>query len=164
VVKIIPMEGLTEVNGAPQKGAGELMAEAVIALALSGLRAREDADGAWRWLNHQRACAAGGRGAGGRGRAGSAAPRRGAAMQRARAPAGPRRFALPSSKNPRHAGERLHSVTPAFVRTCRAGVCRGRYSKALIKAWRAWDKAHGSGGPAGRSGRGEGRRRRRGAG
>jgi len=45
VVKIIPMEGDLEVNGAPQKGAGDLMAEAVIALALSGLRTPEDVDG-----------------------------------------------------------------------------------------------------------------------
>lgn len=41
VVKIIPMEGDLEFNGAPQKGAGDLMAEAVIALTLSGLRAEE---------------------------------------------------------------------------------------------------------------------------
>lgn len=45
VVKLIPMEGTVEVNGAPQKGAGDLMAEAVIALALSGLRARADGGG-----------------------------------------------------------------------------------------------------------------------
>jgi hypothetical protein len=49
---------------------------------------------------------------------------------------------LPSSHN---AGEPMTSVTPAFVRTCRAGVCRGRYPKALVQAWRMWDKAHGSG-------------------
>jgi hypothetical protein len=41
VVKIIPLEGAAPVNGAPQKGAGDLMAEAAIALALSGLRAEE---------------------------------------------------------------------------------------------------------------------------
>jgi hypothetical protein len=49
VVKLIPMEGDVEVNGAPQKGAGDLMAEAVIALTLSGLRAGEGADGAALW-------------------------------------------------------------------------------------------------------------------
>jgi hypothetical protein len=49
VVKIIPMEGDVEVNGAPQKGAGDLMAEAVIALALSGLRAEEGQAGGWGW-------------------------------------------------------------------------------------------------------------------
>ena len=86
VVKLIPMEGDVEINGAPQKGAADLMAEAVIALTLSGLRAREGAR-----------------------------------------------------------GERLHSATPAFVRTCRVGVCRGRYPKLMVKAWRTWDKAHGSG-------------------
>ncbi|KIY92326.1 hypothetical protein MNEG_15636 [Monoraphidium neglectum] len=41
-------------------------------------------------------------------------------------------------------GERLDSVTSAFVRTCRVGVCRGKYPKALVKAWKAWDKAHTS--------------------
>ncbi|GBF88054.1 hypothetical protein Rsub_00766 [Raphidocelis subcapitata] len=85
VVKIIPMEGAAEVNGAPQKGAGDLMAEAAIALALSSLRADTGAD-----------------------------------------------------------GERLLSATSAYVRTCRVGVCRGRYPKLLVKAWKAWDKAHGS--------------------
>jgi hypothetical protein len=46
VVKIIPMGGDVWVNNAPQKGAGDLAAEAVIALALSRLRDEYGPDGA----------------------------------------------------------------------------------------------------------------------
>eukprot|EP00798_Chlamydomonas_sp_ICE-L_P014639 gene14639-20675_t len=34
--------------------------------------------------------------------------------------------------------------TAAFVETFKVGVCCGRYSKQLIKAWHEWDKRHGS--------------------
>ena len=38
VFKIVPMEGAMLVNGEPQKGAAEMLAEVEIALALSALR------------------------------------------------------------------------------------------------------------------------------
>ena len=40
VLKIVPMEGDLLVNGEPQKGARDMLAEAVIALQLSALRAQ----------------------------------------------------------------------------------------------------------------------------
>lgn len=45
VFKIVPMEGETLVNGEAQKRAGEIMAEALIALRLSGLRAGQQPQG-----------------------------------------------------------------------------------------------------------------------
>lgn len=45
VFKIVPMEGPQLINNAPQKNAGDLMAEAVIALTLSRLRHDKDASG-----------------------------------------------------------------------------------------------------------------------
>lgn len=37
VLKFVPMEGSNLINGWPQKGAGDLLGEAIIALALSDL-------------------------------------------------------------------------------------------------------------------------------
>ncbi|KAG1655770.1 hypothetical protein FOA52_008477 [Chlamydomonas sp. UWO 241] len=48
VVKIIPIEGPTHVNGYAQKSAGNMTGEALVALTLSGLRRECDADGARR--------------------------------------------------------------------------------------------------------------------
>lgn len=42
------------------------------------------------------------------------------------------------------AGVVADNVTAGFVETFHVGVCRGRYSKPLVKAWQAWDKTHGS--------------------
>ncbi len=37
-------------------------------------------------------------------------------------------------------GQRYASVSSAFVRTMRVGVCQGPYAKPLVRAWKAWDK------------------------
>lgn len=84
VFKIVPIEGANWINNAPQKTAGEMHAEALIALTLSRLRC-------------------------------------------------PTEHGLPPD-----------NVTSAFVETMGVGVCRGSYSKTLSKAWRRWDKVHGS--------------------
>lgn len=46
VFKLVPMEGDNLINGWPQKGAADLLGEAVIAIALSGLGEEADAAGA----------------------------------------------------------------------------------------------------------------------
>jgi hypothetical protein len=45
VFKLVPMEGGNLINGWPQKGAGDLLGEAVIAITLSGLAEEADAAG-----------------------------------------------------------------------------------------------------------------------
>jgi hypothetical protein len=40
-----------------------------------------------------------------------------------------------------HAGT-AQFATPGFVHTHKVGVCRGAYSPALVRAWRAWDTRH----------------------
>jgi hypothetical protein len=45
VFKLVPMEGNNLINGWPQKGAGDLLGEAVIAITLSGLTEEADAAG-----------------------------------------------------------------------------------------------------------------------
>lgn len=43
VVKIIPIEGQRQVNGYPQRKAGDMTGEALVSLAVSGLRRAQDA-------------------------------------------------------------------------------------------------------------------------
>ena len=45
VLKFVPMEGSNLINGWPQKGAGDLLGEAVIALALTDLAQERDESG-----------------------------------------------------------------------------------------------------------------------
>jgi serine/threonine-protein kinase haspin len=45
VFKLVPMEGANLINGWPQKGAGDLLGETVIAITLSGLGEEADAAG-----------------------------------------------------------------------------------------------------------------------
>jgi hypothetical protein len=122
------MEGDNLVNGWPQKHAGDLLGEAIIALALSGLRQRHDEAGAvtcrrgvqcWLWC---------------------ATP-----LARAHTRQAPTliQSLVPAARS-LHTGNAHDSHSDAFVHTHRVGVCRGPYPPAFIKAWRAWDKTNTS--------------------
>jgi hypothetical protein len=58
VFKFVPIEGANLVNGWPQKGAADLLAEAVIARALTGLADGEEPDGVCAATSHCLATAA----------------------------------------------------------------------------------------------------------
>ena len=38
----------------------------------------------------------------------------------------------------------MQNSTQGFVQTYGVGVCRGLYTPALVREWRAWDKRNGS--------------------
>lgn len=155
VFKIVPMEGETLVNGEPQKRAGEIMAEALIALRLSGLRAQKG--GAGQGEQSHVLCLAqlvfGGDGR-------SCPWRKLTATQMCCAPC-PLAFVsilctfdvhhnmFPANgfftlSCYTHAAPVAAHCSDGFVQTHCVGVCRGVYSPSLLAEWHAWDAVNTS--------------------
>lgn len=121
VFKIVPMEGDTLVNGEAQKRAGEIMAEALIALRLSGLRAQEGVQqGAVRCIL-------------------------GVCVVVCVVPCRPkgRCVSIALFATIRMYVSTVH-YSNGFVHTHCVGVCRGVYSPCLLTAWHDWDAVNTS--------------------
>jgi serine/threonine-protein kinase haspin len=142
VLKLVPMEGDTLVNGEPQKRADEILAEVSVTLTLSrlngaatpGMCVGKGGSACSLGCHASAATAAAHLAAAGAARPGS--PRIDLPAFHFAALTAPHLCVL--------ADEPLDNVTSGFVETFGVGVCRGSYAEALRCEWHRWDQEHGS--------------------